>query len=212
MKNRISPLPLKRTPFQALENFYLDLRYGRKLLDDEKYSPFYEQGCFHTQNTEYEEFKKIFNFWPLKDSDVIMDIGCGRGRTFNYLLSRKFKGLLYGVEIDPEIASFTKERLKSYPNITIFTGNALDYVRKDVTIYFLFNPFNEEIMAQFIQKIQEIHDRVRLIYHYPQCIDKILSQPGWSGTEIKYYTRSRRFELPCYYLEYNKAKLLLSES
>lgn len=206
MSKRVGPIPLNRTPFQAVENIYLDLRYGRKLLGGEKYSPFYEQGCFHTQSVEYEELKDVFSFWPLKDSDVIMDIGCGRGRIFNYLLSRKFKGFLYGAEIDPEIASFTEQRLKPYSNITIFTGNALDYVREDVTIYFLFNPFNEKIMESFIKKIQEKHDHVRIIYYYPQCIDLILAQPGFSGTEKIYYSKVRKSELPCYYLEYKKAE------
>ncbi len=204
MKNRVCPIPLKRTPLQALENIYLDLRYGRKSLDDEKYSPFYEQGCFHTQSTEYEELKKVFNFFPLKDSDVIMDIGCGRGRVFNYLLSRKFKGQLYGVEIDPEIASFTEKRLKPYSNVTIFTGNALDYVREDVTIYYMFNPFDEKILVPFLQKIKETHDRVRVIYHYPQFIDTILDCPGWSGLEETYYIKSRGYELSCFFLEYDK--------
>lgn len=205
-KQKISPIPIIRTPFQTLENLYLDFRYGGKSLEGEKLSPFYSQGCFHTQNTEYEELKHLFSGLELKDSDVIMDVGCGRGRFFNYLLSQHFKGSLYGVEIDPEIASFTKKRLKRYSNVTIFTGNALDYVRKEITIYFLFNPFNINIMKAFLQKIQETHDQVRLIYHYPQFIDTILAQPGWSGTEKVYYSRSRRVDVPCYYLEYKNPK------
>lgn len=206
MSRRVGPIPLSRTPFQAAENIYLDLRYGRKLLDGEKLSPFYEQGCFHTQSVEYEELKNVFSYWPLKDSDAVMDIGCGRGRIFNYLLSRKFKGHLYGAEIDPEIAAFTEKRLKPYSNVTIFTGNALDYMREDVTIYFLFNPFNEKHMEQFVKKIQKIHDSVRIIYYYPQFLSLILAQPGFRGTEVTYYSTSRKSELPCCYLEYKKAE------
>ena len=65
------------------------------------------------KSIEYEELKKVFADIKLSPSDVIMDVGCGRGRIFNYLLKNNFKGTMYGVEIDREIALFTKNRLKN---------------------------------------------------------------------------------------------------
>ncbi len=102
-----------RSILQNIESFLWDMRYGGKLLDDEKVSPYYTNGCYHTQSIEYEELKKVFADIKLSPSDVIMDVGCGRGRIFNYLLKNNFKGTMYGVEIDREIALFTKNRLKN---------------------------------------------------------------------------------------------------
>lgn len=132
----------KRTISQQIQSNYFDLRFGGRLLDDEKYSPYFNEGCYHTQSIEYEELELIFSHVILSASDVIMDVGCGRGRLFNYLLSIRFAGKMYGVEIDPEIGEVTKHRLKKYNNISIYIGNALEFVRSDVNLYFLFCPFN----------------------------------------------------------------------
>lgn len=202
MRNRVGPIPVERTFRQELENFFWDLRYGGKLLDDEKLSPFYEQGCYHTQSTEYEELKNIFSFWELRDSDVLMDVGCGRGRVLNFLLRKWPKGRLYGVEIDPEIGDFTRKRLRNYSNVTIITGNATEHVLKEVTVYFLFNPFMENLAMQFIEQVEKTHEHVRLIYYVPQFAENILARPGWSGTEKTYYSSIRKSSVPCYYLEY----------
>ena len=204
MRKRIGPVPVKRTIRQELENFLWDLRYGGRMLDDEKLSPFYDQGCYHTQSTEYEELKNIFGFWELSDSDVIMDVGCGRGRVLNFLLKKWPKGKLYGVEIDPEIGDFTRKRLRKYSNVTIITGNSIEHIMKEVNIYFLFNPFMENLAMQFIERVEEIHDHVRLIYYVPQFAKNILARPGWTGTEKTYYSSIRRCDVSCYYLEYKK--------
>ena len=55
----------KKSIFQALHSFFLDLRYGGKLLDAEKESKYFSKGCYHTQSVEYEELKFVFddNSW-----------------------------------------------------------------------------------------------------------------------------------------------------
>lgn len=194
----------RRSLLQQLDCCYCDLRYGFRLLSDEKESPFFKEGCYHTQSIEYEELSLIFKEYELNKNDAIMDVGCGRGRLFNYLLKKKFKGMMYGVEIDSEIGLFTKKRLIHYHNIEIFVGNALDYVFCNITVYFLFCPFDRVWTEKFIEKIERVHTKVRIIYYYPKFVGCFLMRDGWSGEERIIYSKIRNFSLPCFYMNYEK--------
>ena len=133
-----------------------------------------------------------------------MDVGCGRGRLFNFLLSKRFIGEMYGVEIDPEIGIFTRNRLRRYSNINIFVGNALDFVLLEVTVYFLFCPFNRVITEKFITEIEKKHMNVKIIYYYPKYVYCILSRKGWTGIQVDIYSSIRNFSLPCFFLQYQR--------
>lgn len=190
--------------FQKLSSAFWDIRFGFRLLDDEKYSQFLDQGCYHTQSIEYEELNNIFCEYKFSEESVLMDIGCGRGRVFNYLLSQKYKGRMIGVEIDPEIASFTEKRLKRYNNIDILNSNVLNVKYPEVTDYFLFCPFNRELTEKFRKLIESIHNNVKVIYYYPRFVDVFLENDNWVGTKKSYWSSIRNMNIECYYLEYHK--------
>lgn len=190
--------------FQMLNSAFWDIRFGLRLLDDEKYSEYLNQGCYHTQSIEYEELNNIFCEYILTDESVLMDIGCGRGRVFNYLLSQKYKGKMIGVEIDSQIACFTEKRLKTYHNIEIINSNVLNVKCPEVTDYFLFCPFNRELTKKFCTLIESIHEDVKVIYYYPQYVDVFLENNNWKGIKKSYWSSIRRMNIDCYYLEYHK--------
>ena len=205
MFKRVNPnAPRRRPIIKSIISFYLDFRYGGKLLDKEKASPFLEKGSYHTQSIEYDELDRIFENVCIKPSDVILDLGCGRGRPFNYFLSKKFKGKLIGVELDQSIADFTAKRLKRYDNIMVFAGDALDYIEPQVTLYFLFNPFNEAIFREFICKIEEICNTTRVVYFNSQHVDFILSRNGWKVEDHTFFSATRQSDVSCHYMTYNK--------
>lgn len=193
----------KKNIWQIIISSYIDLRYGLRLLDDEKYSPFYDIGCYHTQSIEYEELGNIFCKYSFQSNCTITDIGCGRGRLFNYLLFKKYDGKMIGVEIDPEISAFTRKRLKRFNSVEIITGNALSINLPSTTDYFLFCPFNYELTREFVRHIEEIHNHVRVIYYYPIYVDLFLQNPKWSGRKESFWSSIRKMNIDCYYLEYS---------
>jgi len=197
----------KRTFFDSLKSAFLDLRFGFRILDKEKVTPFSNIGCYHTQSTEYEELKWIFDRVDLQANDVVMDVGCGRGRPFNYLLSRNFTGDMIGTEIDSEIANFTAKRLRKQKNIRIISGNALDYIENRISLYFMYNPFKAAMFLDFVSKIESVHSVAKIIYFNPQNIDFILSRNGWKAEKQTFFSRKRRSYLNCYYMYYNRVNV-----
>lgn len=195
----------KKNFAQFVYSLFLDLRYGGKLLDSEKESQYFSRGCYHTQSVEYEELKHIFNDYEIKKDDILLDVGCGRGRIFNFLLSKGLKNKMIGVEIDKEIADFTKKRLRRYDNIEIVNDDILEYNRKDVTIFFLFCPFDETLTERFFNIIEERYDNVKIIYYHPQFIDNIKLCKDWKITYKEFYSNIRRMKIKCAYMELHKA-------
>lgn len=181
MRKYVNPdIIVKRTVCQNIRTLWLDWKYGKKVLDDEKASPYYSQGCFHTQSIEYSELDWIFSHLDYFDG-TIMDIGCGRGRLFNYLLHKGYQGHMYGVEIDPEICQFTQNRLSAYRNVTIVCADAVFSPKKEIDTYFMFCPFDRIHTNTFINAVEQIHKSCKVIYYHSKYSDEFLHRSGWTG-------------------------------
>lgn len=193
-----------RSVVDTLKTVILDLWFGFCLLDGEKESSFSHIGCYPTQSIEYQELSHIFDRVFLSSSDVIMDVGCGKGRLFNYLLQRGFEGKMIGVEIDEEVASFVAKRLKRYDNIEIITGNALDFISDRVDIYFMFNPFKDSMFQDFITQVEEKQKKAHIIYFNPQSVEFVMPRKFWNIKKRIFYSSARGENAKCYYLNYER--------
>ena len=179
------------------------MRYGGKLLDAEKESKYFSKGCYHTQSVEYEELKFVFDDYIIGERDIILDVGCGRGRIFNFLLHKGLKNEMIGVEIDDEISNFTKKRLKKYKNIKIVNSDIFEYERKDITIYFLFCPFDAILTEKFFNYLEE-YDKIKVIYYHPQFLNSINLSKGWKISYKKFYSSIRKMTIECAYMEFER--------
>lgn len=64
-----------------------------------------------TVSSNYEELEVIFfEKLSLSANDVIIDVGCGKGRVFNYLLYKGLKNKMLGYEINPAVGEKTKKK------------------------------------------------------------------------------------------------------
>ncbi len=63
-----------------------------------------------TVSTNYEELEIIFfEYNPLKESDVLIDVGCGKGRVFSFTpLYKGLKNKMIGIEINPAVGEKRK--------------------------------------------------------------------------------------------------------
>jgi SAM-dependent methyltransferase len=125
---------------------------GFKTSDSEKYH--------HYQAAAYTVLMSIFNTLPLDTKHyAFYDIGCGRGRVL-FMAAQFGYNRLYGIELDGVLlkaAEANLQAIRSQRNTLIIQleqKNVLEYnFENQEAIYFLFNPFNAEVMAGFIEKV-----------------------------------------------------------
>ena len=118
--------------------------------------------------------------------EVLVDIGCGRGRVVCMFARRHSIAKCVGVEYHQEYAETARKnaaklRGRQTP-IYILEGNAAEQNYDDATLVFLFNPFGEVTMRRTIQQIGMSLKRrprpLRLVYVNPQH-EAILEEQSW---------------------------------
>ena len=140
-------------------------------------SRFGDKGAFATQSADFRGLDRMFKVVRLHGDDVFVDVGCGKGRVLTYLHRRRLCGSIYGVELDPDIADIAKARTENCRDIQVICGNILDQkeIVSKATAFFLFNPFNDAVLAEFVDMIESLCDHeVRLYYCFDcfrGCID-----------------------------------------
>ena len=131
-----------------------------------------------TVSTNYEELELIFfEQVPLNPNDIIIDVGCGKGRVFSYLLYKGLKNKMIGYEINPAVSLKTEKRLARYPNVHILTENIFDNFPTEGNVFYLYNPFKETMVSQFAQEILKLKSRAPIIiYNNPIHLAVFINQ------------------------------------
>lgn len=161
-------------------NVTLDLRYGG-FLGGTVRTPFAGLGIHDTASTDYDALPDIFHN-AISPSDVLVDIGCGKGRVINWWLSCGIENQIVGIELDPRIAEETRSRLRNYPNVSIIGGDALLHLPENGTVFYLFNPFNESWMLSFKDRMagfRQHRQAIRIFYYNCLYSDVFESDPAW---------------------------------
>jgi SAM-dependent methyltransferase len=89
---------------------------------------------------EEEAIERTFQAIPKDPGRLLLDVGCGRGATANYI-QRKGWGQVWGLDIDSDSISYAQ---KTYPDIRFMVGDAMSCARdtpERFDIIFLFNVF-----------------------------------------------------------------------
>lgn len=165
LQSKLDPRALLRTCRNAL----FDLRYGGF---SGGYARNPVEGAHGTGATDYALMPQIFS-GLIRPSDVLVDVGCGRGRVVNFWLSQGYRNRIYGLELMEHVAADTRRRLARYPNVTIITGNAIENLPMDGTVFYLFNPFDRRFIEPLADRLREIaraHE-ITIVYYAPLCLD-----------------------------------------
>lgn len=139
--------------YEALDDLVISTRYS-------------SEGAFDIQSSNENYVQFVLENVPFTENDVFVDVGCGVGRVLS-IIHRHCDMKIIGVEIDPIIAEIARDRVKDMNNVNVVTGNILDceQVIRDATIFYLYNPFNLQIIESFLAIVKEIgRDDVRIIY------------------------------------------------
>lgn len=170
---------------RLLRNFLKDIKYGGRFLGGGVPSKY--EHCYNMANSDYDILSAIFKIANIKKSNIVVDVGCGKGRVINWLLDNNFENKIYGIEIDEKIAEETKNRLKHYKNVEIITGKAELNIPSDGEVFYLYNPFDEIILGQFISKIINMFYRKKeiiIIYYNPAHLDILKNN---KKLDVKYF-------------------------
>lgn len=155
-----------------VRNWVTDLRYGG-FAGGVSASSHVNEGMLGYSAVDYEQLERIFdprNGLDIRSDDVLVDIGCGKGRVINWWLGRGLGNRIYGIELEEGLAARARRRLASWPNVTIITGDSLENLPPDATLIWMFNPFWGNVVERFKERLVDVYgvgSSVRIVYFMP---------------------------------------------
>jgi SAM-dependent methyltransferase len=173
---------LRRGP-TMLRSAFRDLKHGRPLAGTIR-TRFAHLGAFHTTNTPYAALDRLFAGVEIGPEDVIVDVGCGKGRALNWLLERYPANRITGIELDPEICRKTARRLARRPNVTVLCGDAPTLLPRDGTIFYLFNPFDGTVMNRFATSVLALPAAATIVYYRAEFVEPFRTSPRFTVREL----------------------------
>lgn len=156
----------------SLQDAILDLKYSGRLLTGHLPTAYKHLGANDVYHTEYSAMSIIFDQVTITPHDVLVDVGCGKGRVINYWLSQGYTNKIYGLELDPVVAQETAEQFGAWANVTILPGDAIKNLPQDGTVFYLYNPFSREKFYDFESHITKLaHAKtITLVYYRPKSL------------------------------------------
>lgn len=170
-----------------LTDTVLDLKYSRRLLRGNNKSRYKHLGANDVYHTKYCAMPLIFRNISIDPQDVLVDVGCGKGRVINYWLSQKYKNQIIGLELDTEVAKQTQSQFSKWKNVKIISGDAIINLPQSGTVFYFYNPFTEEKVKEFEQQVAHISDQkaIKIIYYNPKSIH-VFKNNNWDIVEINF--------------------------
>jgi len=163
-----------------------DNLWGAISAEDRTHVSIYEPLNYYTSS-------RLLNYLqPADFSTAFLDAGCGKGRLLAMAASYGFTEI-YGIDICKKLCDSAVQICQGIQqktpgtSIVIEWGDARHYrIPDSVGVIFLFNPFDEVVMRDFIQRVFESLARrnrpLKLLYANPQCKQQWLDA-GFEETE-----------------------------
>ena len=155
-----------------------------------------DQYRYPYEPTPYTVLERLVNSGLIREGDVVLDYGCGKGRV-DFFLSHQTKAGTIGVEYDERIYRSAMENrqtaaLHLKTDFALARAEAYE-VPQAVNRCYFFNPFSLEIlrkvMARILESYYENPREVLLFFYYPS--EEYLSYLMMVN-ELEYYD-----EIPC---------------
>lgn len=161
----------------------------------------------HYQASKVRPLKQLLHRLELPTDGAFIDLGCGKGRVLLLASQAGFKRV-GGVEFCSRLCTqarsnvvlFRRRFPKAAPIEVVETDAASHQFRGDETVFYLYNPFHEVVLAQTLRNLarslREFPRQIWVIYNTPVHHDTIL-QSGYfgrherleiGGTEFRVYS------------------------
>lgn len=153
---------------------------------EEKQSFFKDELAYEA--VPYIIIRKTFQYLRPGRGDVIIDVGCGKGRIICFAaFERRIKRVI-GIELYRNLYEMAVDNINNLKvkktKIDIFHADAIDFVDiDDVTIFIIFNPFWEKTLTKVINNIEKsIKFKPRTIYvaYFPTPnLARLFNETSW---------------------------------
>lgn len=150
------------------------------------------------ESADYAFLYKIRRLLRLQPNDVFYDVGSGMGRVLCVMARRRVRKCV-GIELFEPLCESAIRNAKSLrarrSPIEIVCGDAATADLSDGTVYFLYNPFGRETMADVLRNIShslESNPRQIKIVYYNAVHNDLLAATGWLRCFYRFSTWSRR--------------------
>jgi len=162
-----------------------------------------QEKIHHGSNSCGKHLKNVFSFMRVDCNDSILDVGSAKGGAINCMRRFPFKKIA-GVEISYSLYRVSIKNFKKYYDLRIelFNCDARNFEEYSrFNMFYLYNPFNEEILEEVIKKIKNSISKDReifIIYNLPRYHNILLNYgffklkefPAMWGNKIFLYSNS----------------------
>ena len=140
------------------------------------------QGAHDPTPTPYFVLEKLFGYFSFDAGSHLLDVGCSTGRVLAHFLRAGYPGRATGVELDPELAEIARAWTAQHENLQVIQGSVLDLDLSGFTDYYLFNPFDSNVLSKLIHAIEEQSAHPMTVVHMSDNGEVwwYLGRPGWS--------------------------------
>jgi SAM-dependent methyltransferase len=147
-------------------------------------NPFADRGAVQVQSTHYDTLARLFRDPRLSvhPRDVLVDVGCGKGRVLNFWLGTHPRNRVVGLELVEPVAERTARRLRRHATARLVGGDAVQHLPADGTLFYLYNPFGADTVAAFAARLLQRNAdpaRVRIVYLNPRHLSVFEDDPRW---------------------------------
>lgn len=95
----------------------------------------------------------------------VLDVGCGAGRVFAYAAATGSPCRVTGVEVDAALADRVAAWTRGNDRFRVLNASALDIPLSGYTHFYLFNPFDSDVLVRFLDGIEgQVRHKVVLIH------------------------------------------------
>lgn len=138
--------------------------------------------CYGYVPTPWRALLRMFPPGSLGPGDVVLEYGCGKGRTLAFVASRFPVRRVTGVEIDPGLcaeaeANLGRLRRRRAAAGVLCADAAAFKVPDDVTVAYFYNPFRGDVFGAVLARLSESLERaprpLRIVYYHPLMHDAV---------------------------------------
>lgn len=139
------------------------------------------RGAHEPTPTPYFILSDLLGRLGLDAGAHVLDVGCGAGRVFAYAAATESPCRVTGVEVDAALADRAAAWTRGNDRFRVLNASALDIPLSGYTHFYLFNPFDSDVLVRFLDGIEgQVRHKVVLI-HMSDNGEWLayLGRPGW---------------------------------
>ena len=145
---------------------------------------------------DYLYMRRVRDMLQPGAQDVVFDIGCGMGR-FLCLMARESVRKCVGVELQPQLCEAARKNAANLRGrkapIEIVCGDAATADLSEGTIFYMYNPFGPQTMADVLANIGNSLAKnprnVRIVY-YNALYQDLFQRSGWLEKQREFKVKS----------------------